>query len=354
MTVNVGQSNVHRGARKSARIQKSSVLSRRVDRKGMRKAWVESRADVQFWRGVLRTLDINDIIVEPIRKHYESQASGKDAIKSVVKKEEVGEYSLYFVDSDYDFLLNVDYNINDGDDFDSFYCSPFVFQTYAYAIENYLYDPLGLVEVVKDAACTSSETVDSNLFIDALEKWSFEQYGNFLNLLYHIKNGDNYQRDLYKGRIQNSFLRLSLSGYDLGTISELNAPSEFVENLESKGLNNKNMYLYFCGHDIENVLLPFLKGKGKRNTDPSYIHGLYKMYQDEEVAGMQSLDTKPKEFAQMKGEYFGKCRDVETLLMANSCNSKAECYQFLINELIKFKKKYSSNEKPGGGVRVSV
>ncbi|WP_017631336.1 DUF4435 domain-containing protein [Vibrio sp. 624788] len=108
-------------------------MSQDKTRRGHRTIWVESYADIPFWDGLFHSLGMKKVTVKAIRKHDEAKAFGKDAILSVLKTEDdkkvLGEYSLFCVDSDYDYLLNKDHELyqKGGEKF-TLYGSVFVFK----------------------------------------------------------------------------------------------------------------------------------------------------------------------------------------------------------------------------------
>ncbi|UPR59745.1 DUF4435 domain-containing protein [Vibrio sp. ED004] len=175
-------------------------MSQDKTRRGHRTIWVESYADIPFWDGLFHSLGMKKVTVKAIRKHDEAKAFGKDAILSVLKTEDdkkvLGEYSLFCVDSDYDYLLNKDHELyqKGGEKF-TLYGSVFCFQTYFYAIESYYYAPERLVNLTKKAACSDAQHIPDNLYEVMLGNWSRQQYGSFINLIEMLSNGHETEKE---------------------------------------------------------------------------------------------------------------------------------------------------------------
>ena len=96
-------------------------------------AYVESYDDVAFWRTLLAEFVTDDYYFQVMLPSATSLAKGKKMVlMNTLNTTELGKSLIACVDSDYDFLLqgktNVSHKINS---------SPYIFQTYAYAIENF-------------------------------------------------------------------------------------------------------------------------------------------------------------------------------------------------------------------------
>ena len=111
-------------------------------------AYVESYDDVAFWRTLLAEFETDEYYFQVMLPSATSLAKGKKMVlMNTLNTTELGKSLIACVDSDYDFLLqgktSVSHKINS---------SPYIFQTYAYAIENQCLHPLA------GSQCTSSRT----------------------------------------------------------------------------------------------------------------------------------------------------------------------------------------------------
>ena len=96
-------------------------------------AYVESYDDVAFWRTLLAEFETDEYYFQVMLPSATSLAKGKKMVlMNTLNTTELGKSLIACVDSDYDFLLqgktSVSHKINS---------SPYIFQTYAYAIENF-------------------------------------------------------------------------------------------------------------------------------------------------------------------------------------------------------------------------
>lgn len=114
----------------SAYIQASNRLNGRKARTRI-VAYVESYDDIFFWRTVLTGFENDQRYFEVMLPSRQNLTRGKKSVLMNLISKKVGENMIACVDADYDYLLQdttqVSHEINHN---------PFVFHTYAYAIEN--------------------------------------------------------------------------------------------------------------------------------------------------------------------------------------------------------------------------
>ena len=95
-------------------------------------AYVESYDDIAFWRSVFADFEDENFYFEVMLPSYKSLSKGKKTVLMNKLGSRLGQNMVACVDSDYDYLLqgvtSTSRQINS---------SAYVFQTYAYAIENY-------------------------------------------------------------------------------------------------------------------------------------------------------------------------------------------------------------------------
>lgn len=95
-------------------------------------AYVESYDDVFFWRTVLSTVETDDVKFEVMLPSRSSHLDrGKRAALMRLMEGKTGEHLIACVDADYDYLLNGTHPTSRF-----MHDNPWVFHTYAYAIEN--------------------------------------------------------------------------------------------------------------------------------------------------------------------------------------------------------------------------
>ena len=119
-------------------------------------AYVESYDDISFWRTILSEYEDNTRYFEVMLPSQTSLSKGKKTVLlNTLNADELGRSLIACVDSDYDFLMQggtaLSRRINEN---------PFVLQTYAYAIENYLCYAESLHEVCVQATLNDRQLVD--------------------------------------------------------------------------------------------------------------------------------------------------------------------------------------------------
>ncbi len=222
-------------------------------------AYVEAYEDVRFWTKEFKKLEL-EVTVQEISAT--GTANGKGTILKAVECGSIilGVKLLICIDSDYDYLLSKNTEI---------YRSDFCFQTYAYAIENYYYNPINLTELCFDAACVY-QGFEKNHLERLLVNWSEYIYGVFLQYLDENTN----ELSLIKASIDD--LTIDPTPYQNMTTHTLSSVQ--LENFSNKGLCSTNVFLYFRGHDLEikvKKLAEQLVSKliTKKTTDIKDTHG---------------------------------------------------------------------------------
>ena len=123
-------------------------------------AYVESYDDVFFWRTLLNEFENDRLYFQVMLPSSTSLAKGKKSVLMNNLGEQLGQNMIACVDSDYDYLLqgatSTSRMINQN---------RFVFQTYTYAIENYLCYAGALHEVCVMATLNDREIIDLEEFM---------------------------------------------------------------------------------------------------------------------------------------------------------------------------------------------
>lgn len=143
-------------------------------------AYVESYEDIAFWRSLLGEFENDEYYFQIMLPSATSLAKGKKmALMNVLDVTELGKYMIACVDSDYDYLLqgatHVSRKVNK---------SPYVFQTYTYAIENYHCYAEGLHEVCVQSTLNDRHLVD---FPEFMQEYSRIAYPLFLWSIYFYR-----------------------------------------------------------------------------------------------------------------------------------------------------------------------
>lgn len=110
------------------------LASRLRPKKAARKvvAYVESYDDVFFWRSVLQDFETDRVKFEVMLPSKRTLSKGKKAAMMNRLGPSLGDFMIACVDADYDYLMQGATQVSR-----TLLSSPYIFHTYAYAIENY-------------------------------------------------------------------------------------------------------------------------------------------------------------------------------------------------------------------------
>ena len=227
-------------------------------------AYVESYDDVAFWRNILSEFEDENHYFEVMLPSQDTLAKGKKTVlMNTLNTDQLGKSMIACVDSDYDFLLEgitkVSYVINDN---------RYVFQTYAYAIENYQCYAESLHEVCVQATLNDRIILDFGTY---MERFSEIVYPLFLWCIWFYRQHDTHSLPMYDfnncaslhNEVNINKPEQSLKDVERHITAMLNRyrhkyPSlqpkidKMGEGLKRLGLEPKTTYLYIQGHHIMN------------------------------------------------------------------------------------------------------
>ncbi len=232
-------------------------------------AYVESYDDVFFWRTLLSEFENEKYGFQVMLPSSKSLAKGKKTVLMNTLGSSLGQNMIACVDSDYDYLLqdsnSTSRRINN---------SKYIFQTYAYAIENYQCYAEGLHQVCVMATLNDRSIVDFSAFMRLYSQiayplfiWSIWFYRkrklngfsllDFCNVIklehvnvHHLE--DALQR--LKKTVDRKLKRLEKE-YAYG-VNEVNA---LRGELKKLGVTPDNTYMFIQGHHIlDNVVMKLL------------------------------------------------------------------------------------------------
>lgn len=233
-------------------------------------AYVESYEDIAFWRALLAEFEDDTRYFQVMLPSSTSLTKGKKMVlMNTINTSDLGKSLIACVDSDYDFLLqgatSTSRKINNN---------KYIFQTYAYAIENYRCFAESLHNVCVQATLNDRYLVDFSKF---MSRYSEIAYPLFLWCIWFYRNKNthafpmfefNYCVRIRNVNAKNPYFSLDEMEYNVNRkLSELE--KEFPEQrqnvidlgveLNKFGLTPDNTYLYIQGHHImDNVVLKLL------------------------------------------------------------------------------------------------
>lgn len=233
-------------------------------------AYVESYDDVFFWRAVLEDFEDEHYCFEVMLPSRESLGKGKKSALTNKLGPRLGKYMIACVDADYDYLMQdttpTSRMINRN---------PYVFHTYAYAIENYQCYAPTLHRVCVMATLNDRHLVDFEEFmrdysviIWPLFVWSVWVYRNnvyhnftITDLATHISFSDI---NIYHPERTLEFVRRNvnrkMAWMQRHYPQAKHTMGKLKEELLKLGLTPETTYLYIQGHSLfSGVIAPLLE-----------------------------------------------------------------------------------------------
>lgn len=297
----------------------NAMRSKREQQKQRVVAYVESYDDIAFWRSILEQVNHDDILFEVKLPGNDNLNKGKkQVLMQTIDHESLGKNMIACVDSDFDFLLG-----------DATHTSrilnqnPFVFQTYAYAIENFQCYADNLHEVVVQSTLVDRRNFDFKQF---LEEWSKVVFPLFLWTVYYYKNHDTHS---YPMSLFNKVTMLHLVNHknpesmidavrksvikELKTLHKRDRVAQknvdlLIPEMKKKGLVPETCYLYVQGHHLmEGVILKLmqpicaeLRKEQEREIKRLAVH---KVQEQNELASYEHSQIDPEMMLRKNNDY---------------------------------------------------
>ncbi|WP_368119988.1 DUF4435 domain-containing protein, partial [Bacteroides fragilis] len=298
-------------------------------------AYVESYDDVAFWRTLLEEFEDEEHYFQVMLPSATSLAKGKKMVlMNTLNTAELGKSLIACVDSDYDFLLQgataTSRKINRN---------RYIFQTYAYAIENYHCYADSLHEVCVQATLNDRHLIDFNEF---MKRYSQIAYPLFLWSVWFYRRHDTYTFTMSEFnacvRLHDVSLRhpeRSLEAVRRSVTSKLSELStrfpqgiEEVDKLsvELKGLGvlPDTTYLFIQGHHImDNVVMKVL----------TPVCTALRREREQEIKKLAEHD---EQFHNELTCYQNSQVNVEVMLRKNSAYKDLYLYQWLKEDIKEF------------------
>ena len=254
--------------------------------------YVESYDDVFFWRTVLDDFEDDSRYFEIMLPSRSTLGKGKKLVLTNKLGPQLGNYMIACVDADYDYLLQgatpTSRLINKN---------PFVFHTYAYAIENYQCYAATLHRVCVMATLNDRQIVDFESFMQEYSQiiwplfvWSvwvyrrnhyreftLTEFGNHVSFsdinVYHPEQ----TLELVRRRVNRKIAWLQRH------FPQAKKDYEMLKELLDLGVTPETTYLYIQGHTLfDNVISPLL--------DPVCI--LLRKEREREIRNLAEHDTQ--------------------------------------------------------------
>ena len=298
-------------------------------------AYVESYDDVAFWRTLLEEFEDEEHYFQVMLPSATSLAKGKKMVlMNTLNTAELGKSLIACVDSDYDFLLQgataTSRKINRN---------RYIFQTYAYAIENYHCYADSLHEVCVQATLNDRHLIDFNEF---MKRYSQIAYPLFLWSVWFYRRHDTYTFTMSEFnacvRLHDVSLRhpeRSLEAVRRSVTSKLSELStrfpQGIEEVDKLSVELKELgvlpdttYLFIQGHHImDNVVMKVL----------TPVCTALRREREQEIKKLAEHD---EQFHNELTCYQNSQVNVEVMLRKNSAYKDLYLYQWLKEDIKEF------------------
>ena len=281
-------------------------------------AFVEGYDDILFWRNLLSTMENDRYYFEVMLPSRTTLQKGKKSALMNTLGTGLGQYMIACVDADYDYLMQ------GATDISNVVCNnPYVFHTYAYAIENFQCYAPALHNVCVMSTLNDHQLFDFESFMLAYSKlvypllvwsvWSYRHgYHSQFSMAdlcvtvavtdFNLQNAEKtLERLAHKVNVKVAWLQRQFpqakGGYQ-----------RLRDELTALGVTPETTYLYMRGHDVfEKVITPILIEVCKvlRREREREIRRLasHSTQRQNELSGYQHASAEPEEMLRKHTEY---------------------------------------------------
>ena len=231
--------------------------------------YVEGYDDIHFWSSVLKPLETEEYYFEVMLPSRSSLGHGKRVVLSNQLGRRLGNYMIACVDADYDYLLNGSTNIS------QFVCNnPYVFHTYAYAIENLQCYAPSLQGVCTMATLNDHRVFDFEAFLAEYSRiifplfvwnvWAY-RYGEYKGFtlsdffaVIQMNDINTYHPERNLQKVQH-FVNAKIAKLQKRYQQARKTWKPLRDELLEKGVLPEETYLYIRGHDLfDGIVAPLL------------------------------------------------------------------------------------------------
>lgn len=233
--------------------------------------YVESYEDVAFWRYILSEYEDDNHYFEVMLPSQDTLAKGKKTVLiNSLNTNMLGKNLIACVDSDYDFLLQGKTRTSN-----TINRNKYIFQTYAYAIENYQCYADSLHEICVQATLNDHNIFDFKTFIKSYSEivyplflwsiWFYRQNDTHSFPMYDFNNCARFSGEMDINDPEKSLLEIEKRVKSMLHRYEARYPNlspqiiQMGKELEPLGLTPTTTYLYIQGHHImDNIVMKLL------------------------------------------------------------------------------------------------
>lgn len=282
-------------------------------------AYVESYDDVFFWRSLLNELETSDMYFEVMLPSRTTLQKGKKTALLHTLSQGLGRDMIVCVDADYDYLLHGHSSSSQA------VCNnPYVFHTYAYAIENFQCYAPSLHGVCVMATLNDDHSVfDFEEFLTEYSRiihplfvwnvWAY-RYGHFREFsmvdfatVVTIGNVNVFNTAEALNNLRHK-VNVAISRLQRKFPDGKQTYKPFMLRLEQLGLTPETTYLYMRGHDlVDKVVSPLLDNvctilRRRRQKEINTL-AVHSTQRQNELAGYLHSAADPSEMLRKHSDY---------------------------------------------------
>ena len=298
-------------------------------------AFVESYDDISFWKMIFDDFRSDNYEFQVMLPSQDSLAKGKKMVlMNTLNVDGLGNSMIACVDSDYDFLLQdstaTSRKVNHN---------RFVFQTYAYAIENHRCFAEGLHEICVQSTLNDKKVIDFERFMADYSRivyplflwniWFYRNHDNHtfpmcdLNNCTMIRNVSLKHPDACLKQMKRDVDRL-LNHFETNFCEQADSVHALGKDLLRLGVKPETTYLFMQGHHImDNVVMKLL------NPVCAYL----RREREEEI---RRLATHEEQFRNEMTAYEHSMVGVDVMLKRSNAYKQLYLYKWLYQDIDSF------------------
>lgn len=323
---------------------KSVAMPSRYETGGYRlvHVFVEGYDDVAFWRNIFDDFETDRLKFEISVPPRDDLAKGKKVLLGMIP--ECSEDRILCMDSDFDYMFQ---NFNEQSR--QVNQTPFLFHTYAYAIENYLCYPPSLHRICVKATKNDTLIFDFERFMTEYSRtiyplflwyafsarqerekaFSLFEFRSSVRLNYLDLRDDGNETLLWLGRQVDKRVRSLEMNYP-DWVDDVNA---FGREIAKFGVTTDNVYFFMQGHTLlDNVVLILLNAVCER---------LREMAIERIVSGTKQGISLKNELS----NYNNSLRNVREVLLDNEQYKECFLYQRLRKDIEQYVRRLIEKER---------
>ena len=282
-------------------------------------AYVESYDDIFFWRSLLGELETDDMYFEVMLPSRTTLQKGKKTALLHALSKGLGRNMIVCVDADYDYLLDGCTRASE-----EVCANPYVFHTYAYAIENYQSYAPSLHSVCVMATLNDDHSLfDFEAFMAEYSRiihplfvwnvWAY-RYGRFKDFSMAdfatvVTPGsiDIFKPSTALGHLQHK-VSVTVARLQQKFPEGRDTYKPLMDRLAQLGLTPETTYLYMRGHDlVDKVIAPLLENvcnilRRRRQREITNL-AVHSTQRQNELAGYMHSSASPTEMLRKHTDY---------------------------------------------------